>query len=73
MHVLDFFTESQNTEASVTLLKSDWTTDALTAIFKILGACKGNTYGGVSFCYSYKWVVDWTANFLKETLLKMFF
>ena len=43
MHVLDFLAESQNTEVSVTLLKSDWTTDALTAISKILGAYKGNT------------------------------
>ena len=60
MHVLDFLTELQNTEVSVTLLKSDFTTDALTAISKILGACKRNTCGGVSFRYSHKWV-DWTA------------
>ena len=38
MHVLDFLTESQNTVVSVTLLKSDCTTDTLTAISKILGA-----------------------------------
>ena len=38
MHVLDFLTESQNTEVSVTLLKSGCTTDALTVISKILGA-----------------------------------
>ena len=31
MHVLDFLTELQNTEVPVTLLKSDCTTDALTA------------------------------------------
>ena len=31
MHVLHFSTESQNTEVSVTLLKSDSTTDALPA------------------------------------------
>ena len=60
MHVLDFLTELQNTEVSVTLMKSDCTTDALTAISKILGAYKGNTCDGVSFCYSYSWV-DWTA------------
>ena len=56
MHVLDFLTELQNTEVSVTLLKSDFTTDALTAISKILGAYKGNTSGGVSFRCSYRWV-----------------
>ena len=60
MHVLDFLTESQNAEVFVTLLESDCTTDALTAISKILGAYKGNTCDGVSFCYSYSWV-DWTA------------
>ena len=56
MHVLDFLTELQNTEVSVTLLKSDCTTDALTAISKILGAYKGNTSGGVSVRCSYRWV-----------------
>ena len=55
MHVLDFLTESQNAEVFVTLLESDCTTDALTAISKILGAYKGNTCGGVSFRYSYRW------------------
>ena len=60
MHVLDFLTELQNTEVSVTLLKGDSTTDALTAISKILGVYKGNTSGGVRFRYSYRWV-DWTA------------
>ena len=54
MHVLDFLTELQNTEVSVTLIKSDCTTDALTAISEILGAYKGNTCDGVSFCYSYR-------------------
>ena len=49
MHVLDFLTELQNTEGSVTLLKSDCTIDALTAISKILSAYKGITCGGVSF------------------------
>ena len=40
--------------------------DAVTAISKILGACKGNTCGGVSFRYSYRWV-DWTPqSFYKE-------
>ena len=60
MHVLVFLTELQNTEVSVTLLKSDCTTDTLTAISKILGAYKGNTCGGVSFCYRHRWV-DWTS------------
>ena len=60
MHVLDFLTELQNTEVSVTLLKSDCTTGALTAVSKILGAYKGTTCGVVSFRYSYRWV-DWTA------------
>ena len=60
MRVLDFLAESQNTEVFVTLLKSGCTTDALTAISKILGACKGKTYREVSFYYSYRWV-DWTA------------
>ena len=55
MHVLDFLTELQNTEVSVTLLKSDCTTDAVTAIPKIQGA-----YKGVILCYSCRWV-DWTA------------
>ena len=56
MHLLDILTELQNPEVSVTLLKSDCTTDVLTAISEILGACKGNTCGGVSFPYCYKWV-----------------
>ena len=60
MHVQDFLTESENTEVSVTLLENDWTTDAVTAISKILGACKENTCSGVKFHYSYRWV-DWTA------------
>ena len=60
MHVIDFLTESQNKEVSVTLLKSDCTTDALTAVSKILGTYKGNTCSGVNFRYSYRWV-DWTA------------
>ena len=60
MHVQDFLTESENTEVSVTLLENDWATDAVTAISKILGACKENTCGGVKFHYSYRWV-DWTA------------
>ena len=60
MHVLDFLIESQNTEVSVILLKYDWTTDALTAVLEILEKYKGNTCGGVSFRYNYKWVA-WTA------------
>ena len=59
MHLLDFLTESQNTEVSVTLLKSDCIIDALTAISKILGAYTGNTCGKISFRCSYMWV-DWT-------------
>ena len=55
MHVLDFLTELQNTE-----VQSDSTTDALTAISKILGAYKESTCGGVKFCDSSGWV-DWTA------------
>ena len=57
MHLLRFLKESQNTEVSVTLLKIDCTTDALTAISKTLGAYKENTF---SFRDSYRWV-DWTA------------
>ena len=60
MHVLNFLTELQNTGISFTLLKSDYTTDALTAIPKIPGAYKGNTCGGVSFRYSCRWL-DWAA------------
>ena len=60
MHLLHFLKELQNTEVSVTLLKIDCTTDALTAISKTLGAYKENTCGGVSFRDSYRWV-DWTA------------
>ena len=40
MQVLDFLTELQNKKVSVTLLKTDCTTDALTEISKILGAYK---------------------------------
>ena len=54
MHLLEFLTESQNTEVFVTLLKSDCTTDALTVISKILGAYKGNTCGGISLRCSYR-------------------
>ena len=54
MHVLDFLTELQNTEVSVTLLKGDCTTDALTAISEILGAYEGKTCCGVTFCYGYR-------------------
>ena len=42
MHVLDLWTEFQNTEVSVTLLKSYSTTEALPAILKILGTIKGS-------------------------------
>ena len=60
MYLLDFLTELQNTEVSVTLLNSDSTTDALLATLEILGTNKGNVYNGVSFRYSYEWV-DYTA------------
>ena len=40
---VDFSTELQNSEVSVTLLKSDSTADPLPAILKILGTSKGNT------------------------------
>ena len=36
------------------LLKSDSTTDALPAILKLHRTNKRNTYGGVSFRYSYR-------------------
>ena len=54
MQMLDFSTELQNTEVSVTLLKGDSTTDALPAILNIFRTNKGNTCGGVSFRYSYR-------------------
>ena len=38
----------QNTEVSVTLLKSDFTTDAALAILKILGTNKWGTCDGAS-------------------------
>ena len=63
MHVLDFLTESQNTEVSITLIQSDSTKDALTAISKILGAYKESTCDGVKFRDSSGWV-DWTAQIL---------
>ena len=46
----------QNTEVSVTLVKTDSTTDALPEILKILRTNKGNTCGGVRFWCSYRWV-----------------
>ena len=58
-----FLDRVENTEVSVTLLKDDGTSDALTVIAKHLGAYKGNTCGGTSFHYSYRWV-DWTAQIL---------
>ena len=62
-------TESQNTKVSVTLLESNCTTDALTAFSKVLGACKGNNCGGLSFRCSYSWV-DWTAKIFKRNTTK---
>ena len=43
----------QNAEVSVTLPKSDSTTDAFLTILKIFGTNKVNICGGVSFRYSY--------------------
>ena len=60
MHVLEFLIELQNAEVSVTLLKSNSTTDNLHATLKLLKTSKGNTCGGVSFWNSYRWV-GWTA------------
>ena len=72
MHLLEFLTELQNTEVFFTLLKSDCTTDALTAISKILGAYKGNTCGGISLRCSHRWV-DWIAQiFYKERYQRCF-
>ena len=59
VHVLNLPTELQNTEASFIFLKSDSTTEAVPEILKILGASKGNIYGGLTFRYSCSWV-DWT-------------
>ena len=56
--VKGFLAELQNAEVSVTLPKSDSTTDALTAILRILQTNKDNTCGWLSFPYSYRWV-DW--------------
>ena len=59
MHVLGLSVALQDTDVFVTLLKGDSTTDALSAILKILRTNKGNTCGGLSFPYRYRWV-DWT-------------
>ena len=71
MYVLDFSRELKNAEFSLTLLKSDSTTDVLPAILKFLRTNKGTLE--VEPDFGYRWV-DWTArNLLKETLLKAFF
>ena len=72
MHVLDFLTELQNPQVSVTLLKSDSTTDALQAILKFSKQTKEIfavesvfellEVGGLDIC-----------DLLKGTLLKTFF
>ena len=54
MRALDFWTDLKNGGVSFTLLKSDSTTGALSAIFKTLGTNKGNTCGEASFLYSYR-------------------
>ena len=54
--MLDFLTELQTAKDFAALLKSDSTIDALPPILKIHRANKVNTYGGVSFRYSYRWV-----------------
>ena len=60
MYVLDFSAELRNTEASVTLRKSDSTTDAFPVILEFLRANKGNTCVGIIFRHSYRWV-EWAA------------
>ena len=60
IHVLNLPTELQNSKASLSLLKSDSTTDALPTILKILGTSRGNIYGGLTFWYSCRWV-DWAS------------
>ena len=65
MHVLDFSTGLQNAEVFVTFLKIYSSTDALLAILKVLGTNKGNTCGGISFWYSFRWV-DWTTQVFEK-------
>ena len=57
--MLAFSVELENAEVFVTLPKDNSTTHALPVILKILQTNKGNTCGGLSFWYSYRWV-DWT-------------
>ena len=57
--MLAFSVELENAEVFVTLPKDNSTTHALPVILKILQTNKGNTCGGLSFSYSYRWV-DWT-------------
>ena len=72
MHVLDFSTELQNPEVSVTLLKSDSTTDALQAILKFLKKTKEIL--AVESVFKFLSVGGLgSSNFLKVTLLKTFF
>ena len=59
MHVLDFSRELQNPEVSVTLLKSDSTTDALQPILNFSKQTKE------IFSNCYKWV-DWTDPIFKK-------
>ena len=64
MPVLVFFsTELHNLEVSLTLLKCDSTTDALSAILKFLRTNKGNTY---------RWVVG-QLEFFKRNAIKDIF
>ena len=72
MHVLDFLTELEKAEVSVTLLKSDLTTEGVPAIFKFLKTNKGSTCDGVSFWHIYVGRLD-SSKFLKGTLLKTLF
>ena len=54
MYVLDFSIELKNAEFSLTLLKSDSTTDALPAILKFLRTNKGTLE--VEPDFGYRWV-----------------
>ena len=71
---MHFLTELQNTEVSVTLLKSESTTDALTAIFIIFGKSKqGRHLWWSQFLVQLQVGRLDRSNFLKGTLLKTFF
>ena len=58
MHVLDFLTESQNTEVSITSLKSDCTTGALLANSQPLQNTQKETFSW-SLCLLESKSLDW--------------